>query len=342
MPMLPAEWAPQGAVMLTWPHSEGAFGPMLDEVEEVYLAIARAVIPHERLLVACHHEAHRAHIAARLKAAGIDLARIILAIAPSNDVWARDHGPLTVLRDGTPVLLDFTFNGWGRKYPAQLDDAITRTLHAQGIFGATPLETIPLVLEGGSIESDGAGTLLTTRHCLLHPQRNPHYDCVGLEALFAQWFGTRRVLWLDKGQLEGDDTDGHIDTLARFCDERTIAYVRCDDPADSHYPELRAMEAELQALRTADGQPYRLVPLPLPAPIHDTEGRRLPATYANFLIINDAVLVPIYGDTQDDEALRRLAGCFPDRTLVPIDCVPLIHQYGSLHCITMQLPAGVM
>lgn len=342
MQILPAEWSPQSAVMLTWPHMHGPLGRILAQVDEVFVHIARAVTAHEPLVVSCLHAEHRDHIAAQLRAAGVDLARVRLALAPSNDVWARDHGPITVLRDGRPLLLDFAFNGWGRKYAFALDNALTRTLHAQGIFGATPLEGVDLILEGGSIESDGQGTLLTTRHCLLNPERNPQYDCVGLEGLFAQVFGTRRVLWLDHGELEGDDTDGHIDTLARFCDEHTIAYVRCDDPQDSHHAELQEMERELQALRDSDGQPYRLVPLPLPAPKRDEHGMRLPATYANFLIINGAVLVPVYDDPQDAVALERLAPCFPGRELIAINCLPLIRQYGSLHCVTMQLPAGVI
>jgi len=247
-----------------------------------------------------------------------------------------------VLRDGHPVLLDFTFNGWGRKYPATLDNAISRTLHQQGVFGSTPMEPQSLVLEGGSIDSDGEGALLTSRKCLLSPQRNPEYDCVGLEGVFAGLFGTQRVLWLDHGYLEGDDTDGHVDTLARFCDAHTIAYVRCDDPNDTHYTELLAMEADLRSFRDAAGAPYRLVPLPLPAPQYDEQGKRLPATYANFLIINGAVLVPTYDDPRDTQAQTLLAGCFPDRRIVPIDCLPLIQQYGSLHCVTMQLPDGVV
>jgi len=342
MQTLPAEWSPQSAVMLTWPHQHGPLGRILAQVEEVFVNIAHAISTHEPLIISCLHGEHRAHIQAQLVAAGIDLTQAYLAVAPSNDVWARDHGPITVLRDGRPLLLDFAFNGWGRKYPYDLDDTLTRTLHGQGVFGTTPLEGIDLILEGGSIESDGQGTLLTTRHCLLNPQRNPEYDCVGLEGIFAQVFGSRRVLWLDHGELEGDDTDGHIDTLARFCDAHTIAYMRCDDPQDSHYTELLEMERELMAFRDNQGQPYRLVPLPLPAPKCDEHGRRLPATYANFLIINGAVLVPVYDDAQDAVALERLAPCFPDREMIPINCLPLIQQYGSLHCVTMQLPAGVV
>lgn len=342
MQILPAEWSPQSAVMLTWPHIHGPLGRILAQVETVFVHIARAVTAHEPLIVSCLDAAHRDHVQAQLAGAGIDWSRVHLAVAPSDDVWARDHGPITVLRDGQPLLLDFAFNGWGRKYPYDLDNALTRTLHRQGLFGATPLESVDLILEGGSIESDGRGTLLTTRHCLLNPQRNPAYDCVGLEGIFAQVFGSRRVLWLDHGELEGDDTDGHIDTLARFCDEHTIAYVRCDNPRDSHYEPLLEMERELKAFRDNDGQPYRLVPLPLPSAKRDEHGKRLPATYANFLILNGAVLVPVYDDVMDAVALERLAPCFPGRELIAINCLPLIQQYGSLHCVTMQLPAGVL
>ncbi len=328
--------------MLTWPHRHGPLGRILDQVDRVFVAIAQAVTTHEHLLIACFDPAHLEHVQTLLQRAAVDLGRVRLAVAPSNDVWARDHGPITVMRDGQPLLLDFAFNGWGRKYPFALDNAVSAELHRQGCFGSTAMEAVPLILEGGSIESDGAGTLLTTRHCLLNPQRNPEFDCIGLEGIFAERFGTRRVLWLDHGQLAGDDTDGHIDTLARFCDPHTIAYVQCNDSADEHYDELRQMEAELRAFRDDDGQPYRLVPLPMPAAKRDEHGKRLPATYANFLIINDAVLVPVYDDPQDAVALERLAGCFPGRQLIPINCLPLIRQYGSLHCVTMQLPAGVM
>jgi len=342
MQILPAEWAPQCAVMLTWPHRHGPLGRILQRVDATFVAIAQAITRHQRLIVACYSDTHREHVASLLTAAAVNLDYVQLAVAPSNDVWARDHGPITVLREGKPLLLDFAFNGWGRKYPFELDNALTQTLHRQDVFGHTPLQGIDLILEGGSIDSDGAGNLLTTRHCLLHPQRNPGYDCIGLEGIFAQLFGTRRVLWLDHGQLEGDDTDGHIDTLARFCDPQTIAYVSCEDANDTHYSELKAMETELQALRNDAGNPYRLVPLPLPSPKFNEHGQRLPATYANFLIINGAVLVPVYDDPCDELALQRLTACFPTREIHAINCLSLIQQYGSLHCVTMQLPEGVV
>jgi len=339
---LPAEWEPQDGVMLTWPHDRSDWLPWLPEVEPVYVTLAREVSARERLLVCVRDEAHRRHVAAALAAGGVPAARVGLFMAPSDDTWARDHGPVTVFDGARPRLLDFVFNGWGGKYEAAQDDRITATLAATGAFGTTPRERVDFVLEGGGIESDGAGTLLTTAACLLSPGRNPAYSRAGIEERLRALFGLDRVLWLEHGALEGDDTDSHIDTLARFCDASTIAYVRCDDTADAHFAGLAAMEAELERLRDARGEPYRLVPLPWPEAKHGRDGRRLPATYANFLIVNGAVLVPTYRDAADAEALARLRSCFPGREMVAIDCLPLIQQYGSLHCITMQLPAGVM
>ncbi|HKY90997.1 MAG TPA: agmatine deiminase family protein, partial [Nevskiaceae bacterium] len=225
------------------------------------------------------------------------------------------------------------------KFAADNDDLITRRLAGMGVWKA-PVETHDFVLEGGGIEVDGEGTLLTTERCLLAPTRNPTFTQSGIENYLAPLLGTRRVLWLKHGDLLGDDTDGHIDTLARFCSPGLIAYQGCDDPSDPHFEELSFMEAELEAFRRANGEPYELVPLPLPDPIFDDDGERLPAGYANFLIVNGGVLVPVYGVSQDLEALRRLRPCFPNRRVVPVDCRWLIRQYGSLHCVTMQIPAA--
>ncbi len=339
-PYLPPEWAPQSGVQLTWPHAFGDWSERLEQVEPVFTAIAREIARRERVLIACYDAAHCRHVETTLRAAGVDMGAVLLKVAPSNDTWARDHGPITVLCRDQAVLLDFGFNGWGGKYAHDLDHLITRRLHEAGAFGPTPLETIDLVLEGGAIEVDGSGTLLTTTRCLLAPTRNPEFSKQQLERELGEWLGLNRILWLDHGHLDGDDTDGHIDTLARFCDARTIAYVTCDDPGDPHYADLKAMEAQLRTFRAADGSPYRLVPLPWPRPQYD-EGCRLPATYANFLIINGAVLLPTYRDPADAVAAARLRACFPDREVIGIDCLPVIAQYGSLHCLTMQLPAAV-
>jgi len=342
-PRLPAEWEPQSGVMLTWPHDRSDWAPLLARVEPVFVRITSEIGRRENVLIVCRDEALRQRVLQQLREAGTRLDHIDCCIAPSNDSWSRDHGPITVLTEtGRPRLLDFTFNGWGGKYPAELDNAITLELARAGAFGDTPVESIDLILEGGSIDSDGQGRLLTTEACLLSPQRNPQLDKAGIEQALRDHLGVEHVLWLKHGALAGDDTDSHIDTLARFCDPHTIAHVSCDDPADAHYAELQAMQAELRALRDAHGRPYRLVALPLPAARYNADGQRLPATYANFLIINGAVLVPSYGDPQDAVALQRLQTCFPGRAIIAIDARPLIEQFGSLHCVTMQLPAGVL
>jgi agmatine/peptidylarginine deiminase len=334
---LPPEWAPQSAVMLTWPRADGDFAHWFEAVEHNFIEIARTIARFEGLHVNVARDA--AGLERRLLAAGVPRERLRVYQLPNDDVWARDHGPITVLRDGQPLHLDFRFNGWGGKFPAANDDQLTRRLVQLGAWSA-PVESVDFVLEGGAIEVDGAGSLLTTERCLLAPTRNPQRDRAGIEAMLKERLGVRQVLWLRHGDLLGDDTDGHIDTLARFCDAHTIAYQACQDRKDPHYADLAAMAQELAALRNAEGRPYRLVPLPLPAPIRDEDGRALPAGYANFLIINQAVLVPIYGQAADQAALQQLRPCFPGREVVPIDCRALIHQYGSLHCVSMQLPAA--
>lgn len=340
---LPAEWEAQSGVMLTWPHEQSDWAPLLAHVEPVFVRTAREISRREGVLIVCRDELLRRHVLQQLGEAGACLDRIDCRIAPSNDSWARDHGPITVLdNDGAAHLLDFTFNGWGGKYPAELDNAITGKLARQGAFGDTPCQHINRVLEGGSIDSDGQGRILTTEACLLSPKRNPQLGKPEIEQTLRKYLGANHILWLKHGALAGDDTDGHIDTLARFCDPHTIAYTNCDDPADSHYTELQAMQTELQALRDTDGQPYRLLPLPLPAAQLNADGERLPATYTNFLIINSAVLVPTYDDPQDPIALQRLQTCFPGRDIIAIDARVLIEQFGSLHCMTMQLPKGVL
>ncbi len=338
---LPPEWAPQSGVMLTWPHAHSDWGPSLPQVEPVFVDIARAIAAREKVLVACYDLDHERHVAASLTAAGLAPAQYVLKVARSNDTWARDHGPIGVTCSGHTRLLDFGFNGWGGKYPADLDNTLTQRLYQAGAFGDTPLEKSDLILEGGSIEVDGSGSLLTTRRCLLAPTRNPGLSRAQLERRLGELLGIKRVLWLDHGYLAGDDTDSHIDTLARYCDVNTIAYVQCDDPQDEHYAELAAMELELRQLRSITGAPYRLVPLPWPRAKFDEHGERMPATYANFLIINGAVLVPTYDDPADPVALARVRDCFPQREIIGINCLPLIYQHGSLHCVTMQLPVGV-
>lgn len=339
--VLPAEWAPQAGVLLTWPHAGTDWRPALAAVEPVFAEIARQVALREPVVIACHDAAVAAHVRRVLRRETIADAQVRLHVAACDDTWARDHGPITVLEDGAPVVIDFVFNGWGGKFAATQDDEIPARLHAVGAWGPATLERRAFVLEGGSVESDGEGTLLTTESCLLSPQRNAGWSREAIEAELRAALGARRVLWLRHGQLDGDDTDGHVDTLARFCGAGTIAYQACDDPADSHFEPLRALADELAALRTDAGAPYELVPLPWPRARFGQGGERLPATYANFLIVDGAVLAPVYGDPADAEALARLGRAFPGRAVVGIDCRRLIEQGGSLHCLTMHLPAAL-
>ncbi|MCC6487358.1 MAG: agmatine deiminase family protein [Candidatus Hydrogenedentes bacterium] len=335
---LPAEWEPQAGVQLTWPHAASDWAPILERVEVCFCEIAAAIAGHETVLVACPDPDHIGNL---LNAHGVPMERVNTYKAKTNDTWARDHGPITIYDNGASVLCDFVFNGWGNKFPAALDNALTANLHGQNAYGPAPLRIIDFVLEGGSIESDGTGTLLTTSRCLLSPTRNPGKSRSQIEDVLNEVLGARRVLWLEHGYIAGDDTDSHVDTLARFCSTDTIAYVACRDETDEHFAELRRMEEELRSFRTESGQPYRLVPLPFPRACYDEDGARMPATYANFLIVNGAVLAPTYGVPQDDEALSIIQSCFPDREVAGVDCSSLIVQHGSLHCVTMQLPEGI-
>ncbi|MGB0713126.1 MAG: agmatine deiminase family protein [Gammaproteobacteria bacterium] len=340
MPLrLPAEWEPQSAILLTWPHEQGDWED-IDAAHAQFIALATAIARFEPVLVSAHDEHWQRKITRTLETRQCTFPVHVVVVA-SNDVWARDHGPLTILDQGTPRLLDFQFNGWGNKFPAERDNALTRHLHGQRVFGRVSLTTMDTVLEGGALDSDGAGRLLVRRSAILTSTRNPGLDQVGFERLVAECMGIETVLWLEHGDLRGDDTDGHVDTLARFCSADAIAYQDCEDPGDPHHAPLKAMEKELEALRTREGTPYRLVPLPLPRPLKDSSGRRLPAGYANFLICNDAVLVPTYDDPTDAIALERLGRAFPDRNVMGLDCRTLVHQNGSLHCTTMQLPEAI-
>jgi len=336
--LFPAEWFPQSAVQLTWPHEQTDWAPMLDEVTPCFVAIAREIVKHEKLLVVCRDAAE-----VRRQLGETDYSRIIFREMQTNDTWARDHGGITVFADAKPTVYDFVFNGWGMKFAANYDNLITRNLARSNTFDQS-VEVVnmqPLVLEGGSIESDGNGTLLATVECLGSVNRNEYLHQEQLEYHLKELFGASRMLWLENGYLAGDDTDSHVDTLARFCDETTIAYVQCADETDEHFIELRAMEGELKNFRTAGGHPYRLIPLPMADKMF-WKGERLPATYANFLIINGAVLMPCYQGEKDEISKEALQEAFPDREIVGIDCRALLKQHGSLHCATMQFPEGVI
>lgn len=335
----PAEWEPQSAVLIAWPNADTDWADRLGEVEETYIALVAAITRFQPAVIIVADEDVEAYARARLSSARVDMERVRFIEAPYDDTWLRDSGPIS-LREGSGFrLLDFRFTGWGGKFDASQDDLLVERLHEAGTFLNSARQSIDFALEGGAIETDGAGTLLSTWQCL--HERHPEVSREELTTKLAGWLQQDRVLWLDHGYLEGDDTDAHIDTLARFAGPDAIVFQGCDDPADSHYAELQAMANELAALTTRDGKPYRLFPLPWAQPIID-EGRRLAASYANFLIVNGAVLMPAYGDAADASAQAVLAKAFPDHEIVPVPCRPLIWQNGSLHCITMQLPKGLV
>ena len=308
---MPAEWEPQSAVQLTWPHKDTDWAPILPEITTVYKEMSREISKREPL--------------------------IIVDDIPHNDTWARDHGFITVEESSlsgshSTLLLDFCFNGWGEKFEATLDNQINRHLYDRGLVKGIYEAHLDFVLEGGSIESDGKGTIFTTECCLMAPHRNQPLKKMEIEERLKQWLGAERIIWLQHGSLLGDDTDGHIDTIVRICPDDTLLYTGSDDD----HPDLTLMEQELQTLRTLEGKPYRLLKLPLPRPIYD-DGDRLPATYANYLVINSAVLVPTYKQPDlDAEAMQIIHQAFPDREIVGIDCCAVIRQHGSLHCCTMQ------
>ena len=332
---LPPEWAEQSAIQLTWPHAATDWREYIDDICAVYIDMADAITRHERLLVVTPEpENVKTQLETRLT--DWQLANVTLHRCPTNDTWARDHGFITLTDGKAKRLLDFRFNGWGDKFPSDLDNAINRSLYINKVVNGEYIDHNDFVLEGGSIESDGHGTILTTSQCLLAPNRNQPLTRQEIEQRLKDYLGAERLLWLDHGHLDGDDTDSHIDTLVRTAPDDTLLYVRCADEQDSHYADLHLMEEQLKTLRTTDGRPYRLLPLPMPRPIYDGEDR-LPATYANFVIINGAVIYPTYAQPDNDaEAARVIGKAFPDRELIGIDSRTVIRQHGSLHCCTMQ------
>lgn len=352
---LPAEWERQSGVQLTWPHKNTDWAPLLKEVTECYIRMALEISLRERLIIVTpeRNEVNQL-LHERLPKRVLD--NITLYEMPTDDTWARDHGFITLQTSMGSLLLDFQFNGWGRKFPADEDNRICRRMMGlmEPRLGQLPVlqgqyeDHLDFVLEGGSIESDGRGTILTTSQCLMAPNRNQPLSQAEIEERLKRYLRAERILWLDHGYLAGDDTDSHIDTLARLCPNDTIAYVQCTDPNDEHFGELKKMEEQLQGFRTLEGQPYRLIPLPMASAVYEKmrEGeneimreQRLPATYANFLVINGAVLMPTYRDPEMDEKARlQLQRAFPKHEIVGIDCRVLIEQHGSLHCCTMQFP----
>lgn len=341
---MPSEWHRQSAVQLTWPHEDTDWRPYLAEITDTCVDIVRAVAMYEPVVIAARNPAE----VCRLLGERLDselASRVVVYECDNDDTWARDHAFITLLDAGSDTgkarLVDFRFNGWGGKFAASKDNRVSTTLYALGAFNGQYRDAGDFVLEGGSVESDGKGTILTTSQCLLAPHRNQPLTRHDIGRRLAAELGAGRVLWLDHGNLIGDDTDGHVDTIVRMAPGDTLVYVGCDDRSDPQYADFRALERQLRSLVTADGRPYRLLRLPMPDAIFDGD-ERLPATYANFLIVNGAVIVPVYGqEGKDREALDVVAEAFPGRDIVAVDSCTIIRQHGSIHCLTMQYPEGV-
>jgi len=335
MKRLIAEWEKQRCVLMSFPHEETDwYDPenpkSLDAALSPFIRIAQAIAYKEPVYIICKDKA-------RISSMFCSTFNMIFIELPTNDTWIRDYGYISIEEDGEKKLLDFTFDGWGGKFDATLDNRVNQLLHQKGYMGTTPLETIDFVLEGGSIESDGEGTILTTSQCLCNPNRNGGLTKKEVESKLKEYLGAKQVLWLDHGYLAGDDTDSHIDTLARFVNKDTIVYVKCEDHSDEHYEALKLMEEQLQSFRTTEGTPYQLIPLPMCEAKYDEAGNRLPATYANFLITNDAVVYPTYKDKSDVKVAEILKAIYPGKEMIPINCLKLIEEGGSLHCSTMQV-----
>ncbi len=328
MRRLPAEFEEQSFVQVVFPHKKSDWSDYLEEAEKNFVDIINAIAKYQQCLVVCDE-------ISRVKAHFTSYENIRFVEVPTNDTWARDSSAITVYEDSEPLLLDFVFTAWGGKFDASLDNTMSKKLST---FYDAPMKSIDFILEGGAIESNGKGTLLITSECVFNPNRNAALSREQSLDILKEAFGVSNILSLEHGYLSGDDTDSHIDTLARFVDAETIVYLRCEDKEDEHFEALEKMETELKAFRDQDGKAFTLIPLPFTRAIYD-EDERLPATYANFLIMNKAVLVPVYNDASDQKALDTLQKVFPSREIVAVDCSTLIRQHGSLHCVTMQFPS---
>lgn len=339
---LPAEWEPQSGIQLTWPHANTDWKPYLEDITKVFVNMAKVITNEELLAVVTPEtETVRKQLSKELTAA--QLNNVIFYDIDSNDTWARDHAPLTLVSDDKETcILDFKFNGWGDKFEWTKDNKITSQLNNKGAFNSGYECDTDFVLEGGSIESDGKGSIFTTTFCLMAEHRNQPLTREEIEERLLKSLHAKRIVWLDYGQLIGDDTDGHIDTIVRLAPNDTILYNGCDDEKDEQYNDFNSLEEQLRQLKTLDGEAYNLLRLPMPDAIYD-DGERLPATYANFVITNKSVICPTYSQPiKDNIALEVLQRAFPNHNIVGIDASVVIKQHGSLHCLTMQYPEGTL
>lgn len=345
---MPAEWHPQSGVQLTWPHKDTDWKPYMADITKVFVQLTQAIAQREKVLIVAQDVDEVKNLL--MSKMGLEsLRNVQFYQCHTNDTWARDHAGITLVATDTKngfhysnMVLDFQFNGWGKKFAADKDNNITRNLYFDGMLSSALEDHNDFVLEGGAIESDGEGTIFTTSQCLLAPNRNQPMDRQEIEQKLKETLRAKRIIWLDHGTLIGDDTDGHIDTIVRTAPNQTLVYVGCDDSSDEQYEDFKALEEQLKELTTLDGKFYKLLKLPMPDPIYDGDDR-LPATYANYLIINEAVICPTYNQPQKDkEALDIIQKAYPGREIIAIDARTVIRQHGSIHCLTMQFPQGVV
>lgn len=336
---MPAEWERHRGTWLSWPHKEASWPDNFAAVPGIFTEIVRHLAPREEVHINVPDGEAEAGVRTVLRDARVPDGNIFFHHNPTNDAWCRDHGPIFVQRmDGgrtEEAIVDWDYNGWGRKYPPyDLDDAVpTRIATELGLPRFTP----GIVMEGGSLDVNGRGTLLTTEACLLNPNRNPSLTRHDIERYLREFLGVRHILWLGGG-IVGDDTDGHVDDLTRFIDPVTVVTALEDDPTDDNYEPLQDNLQRLHRMTDQDGQSLRVVALPMPHPVV-RDGQRLPASYANFYIANDVVLLPTYDSERDATARRVLQSCFPGRHVIGIDCTALVWGLGAFHCVTQQWPA---
>lgn len=336
---MPAEWEPHRGTWLSWPHKEASWPGKFEPVPAIFGRLARHLAEHEEVHINVAGPAMETEARRVLDAAGAERTRIFFHHNPTNDAWCRDHGPIFVQRDAggrrEQLILDWGYNAWGGKYPPfDLDDVVPTRIGAElGI----PVENPGIVLEGGSIDVNGRGTLITTEACLLNPNRNPQLDRHGIEQYLRSYLGVSKILWLGDGIL-GDDTDGHVDDLTRFVSSDTVVTVVEDDPSDENYEPLQENLERLRGMTDQDGRPLRVVTLPMPRALYH-EDQRLPASYANFYIANGVVMLPTYDEERDAEAASTLQALFPGRRVIGIDCTDLVWGLGAFHCVTQQWPA---
>lgn len=333
-----AEWEPQEGVILVLPDEHTDWDYILSEAQDQYKRLIKAFVDNQvHVLLLCHDRDEALRVLE-----SVDLNYVTLMATDYNDTWVRDYGPLQAERGERLRALDFGFNGWGLKFAADKDNLVNiRLKEAYAILPDAYRNESDFILEGGSVESDGQGTILTTTRCLTSPNRNGGKSRGELSAILKERLGADHVLWLDYGALEGDDTDSHIDTLARLAPGNTIIFTGCRNEDDSHFEELLKMRAQLTLFRNSYGEPFNLIELPFPDPIYDEDGSRLPATYANYLVTDNVIFMPTYGQPANDTlAAQTLKVAFPDHKVVGVDCRTLLRQHGSLHCATMQIHKG--